>query len=153
MDVCDFGKFICERRKEMHMTQDELGKKLAVTGKAISRWERGVGYPDISSLENLANALEVSVMELMQAKKNDANDESENEREMLNKTIEYMRRQRKVSKIKCILLSLVSFSTMVMGIILSTLFVNDLMFRTVFIMLLITSATLASNLLGELMRV
>lgn len=42
MDAKEMGKFIANRRKELHMTQAELGAKVGVTDKAISRWERGV---------------------------------------------------------------------------------------------------------------
>ena len=46
MDAKEMGKFIANRRKELHMTQAELGAKVGVTDKATSRWERGVGFPD-----------------------------------------------------------------------------------------------------------
>ena len=66
MDVHRLGNFIQNRRKELGMTQGELGAKLNVTDKAISRWERGVGFPDIKLLEPLAEALQISIQELMQ---------------------------------------------------------------------------------------
>lgn len=65
MDVDRFGAFIQRRRKDLGMTQGELGAKLNVTDKAISRWERGVGFPDIKLLEPLAEALQISIQELM----------------------------------------------------------------------------------------
>ena len=65
VDVERLGKFIQSRRRELGMTQGELGAKLKVTDKAISRWERGVGFPDINLLEPLAEALQVSIEELM----------------------------------------------------------------------------------------
>lgn len=66
MDIQRFGAFIQSRRKELGLTQGELGKKLNVTDKAISRWERCVGFPDINLLEPLADALQLSIQELMQ---------------------------------------------------------------------------------------
>ena len=66
MDVQRLGTFIKSRRRELGMTQIELGAKLNVTDKAISRWERGVGFPDINLLEPLAVALQISLQELMQ---------------------------------------------------------------------------------------
>lgn len=47
------------------MTQLELAQKINVTDKAVSKWERGVGFPDIKIIEALAEALGVSVSELM----------------------------------------------------------------------------------------
>ena len=65
MDVQQFGAFLQSRRKALGMTQSDLAGKLNVTDKAISRWERGVGFPDIKLLEPLANALELSLTELL----------------------------------------------------------------------------------------
>ena len=49
----------------MNITQEQLAERLGVTGKAVSRWETGRGMPDISLLEPLADALGVSVSELL----------------------------------------------------------------------------------------
>lgn len=69
MDVQKLGAFIQNRRKDLGMTQGELGAKLNVTDKAISRWERGVGFPDVKLLEPLADALQISIQELIQCEK------------------------------------------------------------------------------------
>lgn len=42
MDMMKIGSFLAELRKEHHLTQAELGEKLRVTNKTISRWETGV---------------------------------------------------------------------------------------------------------------
>ena len=67
MDAKKFGAFISERRKEQHMTQAGLAGKIGVTDKAVSRWERGLGFPDINTMEPLATALGVSLLELMKS--------------------------------------------------------------------------------------
>lgn len=69
MDSKKFGEFIAAMRKEKGWTQAELARKLSVTDKAVSRWERGLGFPDINSIKPLAEALEVSVLEIMQSEK------------------------------------------------------------------------------------
>lgn len=69
MDNEKFGKFISEIRKERGMTQAELAERLNVTNKAVSKWERGVGFPDIKLLEPLAEALEVSIVEIMKSER------------------------------------------------------------------------------------
>ena len=43
-----FGTFICQRRKELGMTQKEFAQRLFVTDSAVSKWERGLAYPDIT---------------------------------------------------------------------------------------------------------
>lgn len=65
MDVQQFGIFLQQRRKELGMKQSDLAERLHVTDKAISRWERGVGFPDIKLLEPLADALGLSLTELL----------------------------------------------------------------------------------------
>ena len=59
------GAVIKKLREDSHMTQTELAGKLAVSDKAISRWETGRGYPDITLLEPLASALGISLIELL----------------------------------------------------------------------------------------
>lgn len=69
MDVKRTGSFIAEMRKGKNMTQAELAAKLQVTDKAVSRWERGVGYPDITLLEPLAGQLGVIVLDILRGEK------------------------------------------------------------------------------------
>ena len=69
MDSDKFGRFVAERRKELNMTQKDLAAKIQVTDKAVSKWERGLGFPDINSIEDLANALELSIVELIRSEK------------------------------------------------------------------------------------
>lgn len=69
MDTKSFGAFVSSMRKERGLTQAELARKLQITDKAVSRWERGIGFPDIGMLEPLSDALGVTVLELLQAKR------------------------------------------------------------------------------------
>lgn len=69
MDAKKFGTFIATLRKENNMTQVELAQKLQVTDKAVSKWERGLGFPDINTIEPLADALGVSVLEIMRSER------------------------------------------------------------------------------------
>ncbi len=65
MDRYVTGAMIRSIRENRGMTQEELAGKLFVSSKAVSRWETGHGFPDISLLEPLADALNVSVIELL----------------------------------------------------------------------------------------
>lgn len=69
MDAKKFGDFIAQCRKENNMTQAQLAGLLHVTDKAVSRWERGLGFPDINTIEPLADALGISVLELMKSER------------------------------------------------------------------------------------
>ncbi|MBC9954681.1 helix-turn-helix transcriptional regulator [Leucobacter sp. cx-42] len=63
----DFGRFVSEHRKSQGLTQRELATALHVTESAISKWERGLSYPDITVIPSLSRALGVSADELMNA--------------------------------------------------------------------------------------
>lgn len=69
MDNNKIGKFIASLRKEKNLTQQELGDKLFVTDKAVSKWERGLSLPDISLLNKLAKILDVEVIDIIEGKK------------------------------------------------------------------------------------
>lgn len=69
MNAKTLGSFIAGRRRELGLTQAQLAARLHLTDKAVSRWERGVGLPDLATLEPLAAALEVSLTELMSARR------------------------------------------------------------------------------------
>lgn len=69
MDATKCGTFIAELRSERGMTQKELSEALNVSDKAISRWETGKGYPDVSSLMALSQFFSVSVNELLSGKR------------------------------------------------------------------------------------
>lgn len=60
-----FGAYILKRRKELGMTQKEFAEKLYVTESAVSKWERGLSYPDITLLRAICGVLDISEHELL----------------------------------------------------------------------------------------
>ena len=69
MDKAKTGALIAAARKEKDMTQRELAAALHVSDRAVSKWERGAGFPDISLLEPLADALGLDVLDLLQGER------------------------------------------------------------------------------------
>lgn len=69
MDSQKTGAVIAGRRTELGMTQKQLAERLHISDRTVSRWERGVGFPDLSLLEPLADALELSVLELLRGER------------------------------------------------------------------------------------
>lgn len=65
MDQIKIGKFIATLRKEKELTQEQLGEKLGITNKTISRWENGNYMPDIEMLSLLSKEFDVSINELI----------------------------------------------------------------------------------------
>lgn len=67
MDNQKFAKFVKELRKKANLTQKELGEKLNVTDKAVSKWERGLSFPDITMINSLADIFGITSSELLNA--------------------------------------------------------------------------------------
>ena len=65
MDKYITGSVIRKIRESKKMTQEELAEKIYVSSKAVSKWENGQGFPDISLIEPLSKALDISVIELL----------------------------------------------------------------------------------------
>jgi len=96
MDAKIFGAFIAQCRKEKNMTQADLAVKLNVTDKAVSRWERGIGFPDINTIEPLASALEISVLELMKSERVTTNEVTKDEATgIISDTLSVVKLQRR----------------------------------------------------------
>ena len=64
MDQYVTGAVIKQLREGRNMTQMQLAEKLCVSDKTVSKWETAKGYPDITIIEPLAAALNISVVEL-----------------------------------------------------------------------------------------
>lgn len=65
MNALETGNRIQQLRKSCGWTQKDLAQKLNVTDRAVSKWERGLNYPDMAILEPLAKALGTTVAELL----------------------------------------------------------------------------------------
>ena len=59
------GGTIRALREQKHMTQSELARRLCVSDKAVSKWETGKGFPDITLIHSIASVLQVSITELL----------------------------------------------------------------------------------------
>ena len=78
MDNRIIGKFIKRKRKEIGLTQTELGDKLGVSDKAISKWETGNSLPDIGILKSLSDILGISTSELLNGREDNNKDVKDN---------------------------------------------------------------------------
>lgn len=71
MDLEKTGKFIAELRKNQELTQEQLGEKLGVTNKTVSRWETGVYLPPADILVQMSEMFSVSINEILAGKRLD----------------------------------------------------------------------------------
>lgn len=65
MDAKKTGKFISDNRKRQGLSQKELAEKLHITDKAVSKWERGLSFPDITMLIPISEILEITLYDLL----------------------------------------------------------------------------------------
>lgn len=103
------AEFISEMRKAKNLTQKQLAQQLNITDKAVSKWERGMGYPDISVLVKLAEILGVTTTELLNARKDESSAETE---EPVKAALQYAEKVTKThsSKAKLIINLIINIS-------------------------------------------
>ncbi len=65
MDAQRTGNIICTYRKKKNLTQEKLAAQLHISSKAVSKWERGLSFPDISLLIPLSEILDISLYDLL----------------------------------------------------------------------------------------
>ena len=87
IDVKNVGLFIAECRKSKNWTQKQLGEKLGVTDRAVSKWETGRSLPDICLMENICELFDLQVSELLAGKKIEEEEYKKETEKMLIKTI------------------------------------------------------------------
>lgn len=113
MDYNKIGQFIAERRKYLNLTQKQLAQKLNLTDKAVSKWERGLGCPDVSILGELSEILEVGIGEILNG---EYNENLKNNSEFIKNAVDYSKKiteDNLMSKIRkilyCILILIVFY--------------------------------------------
>ena len=102
MDIIKTGNLIKELRIEKCLTQKELSEKLNVSTAAVSKWENGKGFPDISILEQLSSELGVSITELIKGERTEENSESDS---VAKEIIEISKKEMKFEKARQILIA------------------------------------------------
>ena len=120
MDPMKTGIIISDARKKLKMTQKDLADKLYVSDKAVSKWERGLCFPDISVLIPLTEILNISLYDLLRGEKVN-NKEVE---ETIKNTINYSNNEIKRNKKKHIIISSIVISIIVLISIISLIFIN-----------------------------
>ena len=97
MDQVKIGKFIAELRKEKNMTQQQLGDKIGVSFKTISKWENGRGMPELSLLKPLSEELGVTINEILSGERIQSERYLDKLEENMINTIEYSEEQKEAA--------------------------------------------------------
>ena len=83
MNQIKIGEFIAEQRKLKKMTQAALAEKLGITDRAVSKWERGKGLPDVSLMLELCEILGITVNELLSGERISMENNNQNNEQLL----------------------------------------------------------------------
>ena len=116
MDPLKTGKIIMEARKRLNMTQKDLADKLFISDKAVSKWERGLSFPDIAVLIPLSEILNVNLNDLLKGEEmKEKQDDT-----ILKETIKYSNKENKrIKKFLSIIVIVMSIITVILiGILL-----------------------------------
>ena len=124
MDKEIFGNFIAAARHDLGITQQALANQLHVTDKAVSKWERGLCYPDLTMLEKLAAALGLTIGELMACEKQPVHEETDM-RALLEIASESQKRQGKRIWLLAGVLGFISILLVGLVVLLSAISSND----------------------------
>ena len=89
MDTKKIGAFIALKRKAKGLTQEQLGERLGVSNKTISRWENGNYMPDLSLLEPLSRELDITLNELLAGEAIEADGAVEKKKKNIISTLDY----------------------------------------------------------------
>lgn len=120
MDPKKTGTIISDARKNMNMTQKELADKLYVSDKAVSKWERGLCFPDISVLIPLTEILNISLYDLLRGERMKKSEVEET----LKNTISYTNNELKRNKKKYTIISSIIIVGVVILSVLSLIFIS-----------------------------
>ncbi|MDE5547784.1 MAG: helix-turn-helix domain-containing protein [Clostridia bacterium] len=129
MDVQKIGLFLVQLRKEQNLTQNELGEKIGVTNKTVSRWENGNYLPPVEILQILSDLYCVSINELLSGERLNNEQYKENAEEYI---VFDLMKKRKEAKRRLALSVIVAIITVLSGlsiVILSTVLSAPLWLR------------------------
>ena len=96
MNQIKIGEFIASSRKAKNLTQAALAEKIGITDRAVSKWERGKGLPEVSLMLALCEILEITVNELLSGEKFDMENNEKNEQIMLDMAKEIERKNKTI---------------------------------------------------------
>ena len=119
MNQTKIGELISSQRKEKNLTQAALAEKLGITDRAISKWERGKGLPEVSLMLDLCEILGITVNELLCGEKISMEDKNEKNEELLLEMAKELEQKNKTIWTSMWTIMIVSMTVMIAGIFIS----------------------------------
>jgi len=145
MDTIKTGKFLKELRKEKGLTQEQLGEKVGVTNKTVSRWENGNYMPPVECLTLLSDIYGVSINEIVSGQRLSKGEEfAEAAEESLSDVLALNEQTYKKSEKKLMITMLLS-TLLAIAIIALMPTDSNYVIRTVITIVLVVSLAFVSN--------
>jgi len=95
MNQANIGKFIAQKRREKNLTQEQLGEKLCISHKSVSKWETGKCMPDYSIITLLCQELNITISELLDGEENEKGNVRLYDDEQMQNMVERVQRLEK----------------------------------------------------------
>lgn len=130
MNQMKIGEFIASQRKKKNLTQAALAEKLGITDRAVSKWERGKGLPDVSLMLDLCNIFGITVNELLCGEIMDMDDNNKNETLLLDMAKE-LEQKNKIIWTSMWVIMIVSITALLAGIMLAAFLMPEGALQTV----------------------
>lgn len=120
MEQQKVGSFLKELRREKGLTQEQLGEKLNVTGRTVSRWETGTNMPDISLLVELAEFYDVSISEIIDGERKSGKMDTE-VKETVLKISDYVEEADRILKKRLLTMTFVALAGIVAYVVIKAM--------------------------------
>lgn len=118
MNQIKIGEFIATQRINHHFTQAALAEKLGITDRAVSKWERGKGLPDVSLMIDLCKILDITVNELLCGEKISMENNNEKNEQLLLDMAKEVEQKNKVIWTSMWAIMIVSITALLAGLFL-----------------------------------
>ena len=125
MNQIKVGAFIAKCRKEQNLTQLQLAQKLMVTDRAVSKWERGKGMPDVSIMLDLCEIFGITVNELLIGKRIDMKKDDQNNEKLLLDMAEEINKKNKIIWTDMWVIIIISIITLLGGIVVARFLIPE----------------------------
>lgn len=119
MNQVRIGKFIASCRKKANLTQMQLGEKLGITDKAVSKWERGIAMPDTSIMLMLCDILGIRVDELLSGERIDMEYNDQKNKQLLLDMAKELEKKNKTIWSSMWAIMIISMTALIAGIFLA----------------------------------
>lgn len=143
MNMQKTGDFLKELRKNNHMTQEQLGDKLGVTNKTVSRWETGSYMPPVDILKQLSDIYQISINEILAGERLTNEQYPQIADENISNILENTesKNQKAEKTLICMM-----YITLILAILIMVLLPKDL--KGIIITILVAAMALISNVLN-----